>query len=62
MGQLPMGPSCRTAEICVKRNLQVCMAHRGREAGASCVTGYEWENPMRQVGPCVWGHREGPTQ
>lgn len=36
-------------------------AHRGGEAGASHVTGYEWENPVRQVGPCVRRHREGST-
>lgn len=37
----------------------MCVAHRRGEAGASCVTGYEWGNPVRQVSPCVC---RGPTQ
>ena len=58
----PRGPRpLRSAEI-RDRDTQVCAAHRGGEAGASCVTAYEWEKPVRHVGPCVHGHREGPPR
>lgn len=56
-GQVPMGPSPKDH---VRR--QVCVAHGDRGAGASCVTGYEWENLVRQVGPCVWGLEQHQAQ
>lgn len=36
------------------------VAHGGRAAGASCVTGYEWENLVRQVGSLCLGPRAAP--
>lgn len=45
----PVGPSPQECRDLRSGSRQVCSAHRGGEAGASCVSGYEWEKPVRQV-------------
>lgn len=47
--QFPVGPSPQECRDLRSGSWQVCSAHRGGEAGASCVSGYEWEKPVRQV-------------
>lgn len=44
-----MGPSPQEFRDLRPEGRQVCAAHRGGEAGTSCVSGYEWEKPVRQV-------------
>ena len=55
-----MGPSPQEFRDLRPEGRQVCAAHRGGEAGTSCVSGYEWEKPVRQVFLHV-GAQRGPA-